>query len=198
MKKIFALIICVLGWTGVITQFYLLVENRTTPLGEAIIRFFSFFTILTNTLVALFFTMQIFEKSVGKKDGAFTSVTIYITIVGLVYQVLLRHIWEPEGLQMIVDEMLHTIIPLLVIIYWWMYASKKTLRYSFIPAWLVYPLIYLVYVLIRGQFSGFYPYAFIDVYKLGFQQVMCNSAGLIGLFVSVSALFIWIGKLRRA
>ncbi|MFZ5976285.1 MULTISPECIES: Pr6Pr family membrane protein [unclassified Hydrotalea] len=33
--------------------------------------------------------------------------------------------------------------------------------------WLIYPLLYLVYILIRGSFSGFYPYPFVNVLQIG-------------------------------
>jgi len=48
--------------------------------------------------------------------GVITAITVYITIVGLVYNVILRFLWKPEGLQFIVDELLHTVIPLLLLV----------------------------------------------------------------------------------
>jgi hypothetical protein len=42
-----------------------------------------------------------------------------ILIVGLVYQVVLG-IWNPTGLQYIVDELLHTVIPLFMLGYWFL------------------------------------------------------------------------------
>jgi hypothetical protein len=67
-------------------------------------------------------------------------------------------------------------------------------RYKQIPRWLAYPLIYLFYILIRGNFAGFYPYPFVDVVKLGLQKVLENSVMLMLLFIGLAAIFIKIGK----
>jgi hypothetical protein len=54
----------------VLAPFYLMIENRAAPMPEAIIRFFSFFTILTNSFVAVYFTMQSLQKNSFKaKQG---------------------------------------------------------------------------------------------------------------------------------
>ena len=100
MKKILTVIFAILGWFAVLMQYYLIVENRVASVGETTIRFFSFFTILTNVLVAIYFTFQVFRRAPGQahfleKPGVLTALTVYITVVGLVYQVVLRYIWEP-------------------------------------------------------------------------------------------------------
>lgn len=199
MKKTLSIIFGLIAWFAVITQYYLMIENRVASVGETTIRFFSFFTILTNSLVAIYFTLIIFEIKNGwfaitDKPGTLTAITVYITIVGLVYQILLRHVWQPEGLQLIVDELLHSFVPVAVIIYWYLYETKSSVAYRQIISWLIYPLIYLIYILIRGNFSGFYPYPFINVLNLGITKVLVNSVLLMALFTGLSALFIRIGR----
>lgn len=202
MKKNLSILFAIIAWFAVLTQYYLMIENRVASIGETTIRFFSFFTILTNSLVAIYFTLSFSKEKKGfltiiNKPGTLTAITVYITIVGLVYQIILRHIWEPKGLQMIVDELLHTLIPILVIIFWYLYESKSLVSYSQIPKWLIYPLIYLIYILVRGAFSDFYPYPFVDVGSLGLSKVLINSILLLGLFVAISAIFIKIGHLLK-
>ncbi len=192
-----SLALAILGWVTVIAQYLLMIENRVASIPETTIRFFSFFTILTNSLVALYLTIQGLGKREGlfNKPGTLTAITIYITIVCLIYQAILRHIWEPKGFQMLVDEMLHTIIPILVIGYWLLFEDKSTFRIKQILPWMNYPLAYLVFVLIRGSFSGFYPYPFINVDQLGFNQVMTNSVMILCLFLVVSIIFIAVGRM---
>lgn len=199
MKRLLSLLFAVIAWFAVLTQYYLMIENRASSISEMTIRFFSFFTILTNSLVAIYFTLITFKSkssslSLLHKPGTLTAITTYITIVGLVYQIILRHLWQPKGLQMIVDELLHTLIPLIVIIYWYLYENKSLVTYKNIPKWLIYPSIYLVCILIRGKFSNFYPYPFINVTNLGLLKVCINSILLMALFVGLSALFVKIGK----
>lgn len=194
MRRTLALFVAFIAWFGVVAQFILMLQNKVATVPETIIRFFSFFTILTNTLVALYFTTQSLRISKYNKAGNLTATTVYITIVGIVYQVLLRHLWQPTGLQLIVDELLHTINPLLVIVFWYLYEEKNQVKYGQIRAWLLYPLAYLIYVLIRGSLSGFYPYPFINVADIGLGKTLINSSLLLLFFILVAYLFIVIGK----
>lgn len=201
--KIFSLLIAILAWFSVITQFVLMMDHRVAPVGETIIRFFSYFTILTNILVALYFTFSYYKVRVGllkiiDRSGTLTAVTIYILIVGLVYQVLLRHVWEPTGMQMIVDELLHTIIPGIVLVYWIMFGTNTMVAYKDIRQWMVYPLGYLFFILVRGYMSGFYPYPFVDVGTQGIEKVVVNSVSLMLCFIGLSAFFIFVRRSWRA
>ena len=101
LKNKWILSIVSLGWFALIAQFYLIIVNRTASIPETIIRYFSFFTILTNLLVAVCFTSFLNKK---QKSSAFfskittlTAITVYILIVGIVYNVILRFLWKPEG-----------------------------------------------------------------------------------------------------
>ncbi|WP_373521349.1 Pr6Pr family membrane protein [Aquiflexum sp.] len=197
MKKNIALIFAIIAWFAVIMQFYLMMENRVASVPETIVRFFSFFTILTNTLVAVYFTVQCMaknQKSFWQQPGTLTAITVYILVVGLVYQLVLRQIWEPEGMQKVVDELLHSVNPVLVLIFWFIYEKKNNIRWNQLPYWLLYPLIYLVYILGRGHLSDFYPYPFVNVAELGMQQVLVNSFFLLLVFLGLSAGLVWVGK----
>ena len=169
-----------------------MLENRNSSVLETNIRFFSFFTILSNLLVAIYFTLQLLKRSsaysFSNKVGVLSALSVYIVIVGLVYQLVLRSLWHPVGLQRLVDELLHSLIPVEVIIFWYYSSDKSKLSYKMIPIWLIYPLLYLAYILIRGNFSGFYPYPFMNVSTLGLTEVLRNSLFLTLLFFVFSVL----------
>ncbi len=188
-------------WLALGLQFYLIILNRVTPIPETITRFFSFFTILTNILVAVYFSsLGFFSKSKAgqffSKPATATAITIYITLVGLGYQFLLRHIWDPKGWQYVADELLHSVIPFFALLYWILMVPKVKLKSKMIAIWIVYPVVYFILVMIRGAFSGFYPYYFIDVTQLRYAQVLKNSGALLVVFILLSALFIYIPKIR--
>jgi hypothetical protein len=191
-------IIALIGWFAIIVQFYLMLFNRVASVPETIVRFFSFFTILTNILVALsasiIFIKPQPESGFFQRSTNITAITVYIFIVGLIYNLILRFIWAPQGMQRLVDELLHLIIPILFVIYWFLFISKKELKWNNLWTWLVYPLVYIIYALIRGSFSGFYPYPFVDVNLLGYQKVLINSLGITVLFIFFSLLFIGTGR----
>ncbi|MFN3800350.1 Pr6Pr family membrane protein [Belliella pelovolcani] len=198
MKKNLSILFALIGWFAVISQLYLALQNRATPIPEALVRFFSYFTILTNTLVASYFTAQTTTNdkiSFFKRKGSLSAITVYILVVGIVYQVALRSIWNPEGLQKITDELLHTVIPILTLVYWYLYEKKNQLTWQLVPAWLTYPVVYLVYIMIRGHFSGFYPYPFVNVAEIGYGQTVINSLGVLLLFVVLSSGMILIKRI---
>jgi len=196
MKRILAFVFALLGWFAPIAQYYIMLKNSVLDFDEMTIRFFSYFTILTNLLVAVYFTRQAFRKPESDtKSGLLTAITVYIVIVGMVYQVALRATWNPTGLQRIVDELLHSIIPVLVILYWYLYENKKNLQYKQMVLWAVYPLFYLFYILIRGSFSQFYPYPFVNVNELGYPKVFINAFFILVFFLIFSFLLIKIGKI---
>lgn len=194
MKKTLALLFALTGWFAVVTQYVLMLQNNETSLAETTIRFFSFFTILSNILVAGYFTSQVLQKK-ENRPGFLTAVTLYITVVGLVYNIVLRSIWTPTGIQKLVDELLHSVIPVVTIIYWAMYEKKSAVQWKQIPGWLVYPAVYFIYIIVRGNFSGFYPYPFVNVTELGIARVFMNAGILVLVFAGLAALFTGVGKL---
>jgi polyferredoxin len=108
----------------------------------------------------------------------------------------LRSLWQPQGLQKIVDEMLHTVIPIAYVAYWFFYTNKQTITWKNCFRWLIYPLVYLIVILVVGSFSKYYPYPFVDVIVLGFEKVLFNSILLTLFFVFVSLLFVGVAKLK--
>lgn len=202
MRRNFEILGFCLGWFAVVAQLILMLQNRQAGVGESLLRFFSYFTILTNTLVALHFTVRVF----GLKRRAWVlfhrratpmALTAFILVVGVVYQVVLRHIWNPTGLQQIVDELLHTVIPVFMYAYWLIFCARIFVGWKELQSWLLYPILYVVWVLVRGHFSGFYPYTFMEVPRLGMGPVILNVCMVLALVLLVMAALYFLGKLLR-
>ena len=94
----------------------------------------------------------------------------------------------------VADELLHVVMPIIIIAYWWVWASKSALRWHHALWWTLYPLIYVIYALIRGAFSGVYPYPFMDVGALGYVVVFKNGIGMLLGFIAVALIFIAAGR----
>lgn len=175
------------GWFAVLGQLILIILNRKADVLETLMRFFSFFTILTNTLVACYFTTQLIDFKFFKflkHPAALTAITSFILVVGIVYQLILRFVWEPTGWQFVIDELLHTLIPLFVLMYWFLYAKHDSLSlYQLVP-WLLYPLVYAIFIIIRGHFSGYYPYPFVDILTIGYSKALINFL-IISAFIMI-------------
>ncbi|MES2429731.1 MAG: Pr6Pr family membrane protein [Bacteroidota bacterium] len=194
-SKVFLVIMAIAGWFALIAQLYINLTSGVAAMGELIIRYFSYFTILTNLIVAICCTsLLIGNKDFFAKQNTITPIAVYILVVGIVYNVILRFLWQPQGLQRIVDELLHSVIPLLFFLYWWLFVKKNELKYGNIPKWLIYPFIYSIFILIRGSISGFYPYPFIDMDKIGLNKTLINVVLLTAGFFFLSLVFVALGK----
>lgn len=188
----------ILCWFTVILQLILIIINRQASIFETIIRFFTFFTILTNILVAMVFTANWLQPKNSfqffNKPNTQVAIAVYIFVVGFVYNTILRFIWQPKGWDKLADELLHLIIPIVYILYWYFKFSKKEINYKSVFGWLLFPIIYIVIVMIRGYFSRYYPYPFLHVGNLGVNKVLLNSILMTLFFVVVSVVFYQINN----
>lgn len=197
-QRLMCLAGALMGWFALIAQFYLILENRSASVTETIIRYFGFFTILTNILVALCFTSLLTGKGrFFSKLSTQTAIAVYILVVGAVYNVVLRFLWQPQGLQWLVDELLHTVIPLFYLCHWAIYGSKEALPWKRVWPWLLYPLLYLCYTLVRGSIIHFYPYPFLDVDTQGYPSVLIACVLLTFVFLGLALLFIAITRRKN-
>ncbi|MEP6465735.1 MAG: Pr6Pr family membrane protein, partial [Parafilimonas sp.] len=93
-KKIVLFIIVFLGWFALVAQLFLIIQTRQVSIFETIVRYFSFFTILTNLLVTICCTILFADKksrlnNFFSKPGTLTAIAVYIVIVGIVYNIIL-------------------------------------------------------------------------------------------------------------
>lgn len=202
IKWAFSALIIIVTWFSLVLQFSISVPAFMATghsLLSSLIQLFSYFTILSNLLMALcLIVILLFPKSAAgrffTKAAVLTGITLYMTIVALIYNLLLRSIWHPEGLFRLADELLHVLNPLLFIIYWIAFVSKQALKYRDVWQWLWFPFFYFIYVLIRGAVSGRYPYPFLDVSKSGYLQVVLNALILLPLIWALGAFFVLAGR----
>lgn len=144
--------------------------------------FFSYFTILSNLLVAASFAAPgAFWRS-ARTRGA---VTLYIAVVGLVYELVLRRLWHPQGAQFMADLLLHDAVPLAAVAHWLFLRERGALKGPDPIAWLLFPAAYLVYALLRGATTGWWAYPFIDASILGYARVLLNAAVLMAVFLGL-------------
>jgi hypothetical protein len=195
-QRVYALVGALLGWSTLMLQLYLIV-NANIASGKGgifgVLNFISYFTILTNILVTLTFT-EVLLPEVWNPYFARPSVVgataLYIAIVGIIYSLVLRKLWNPTGLQLVADHVLHDVMPVVYLVYWLIFVRKGLLRWPDAARWVVFPAVYVAWVLARGSWSGFYPYPFMDVTKLGFPRVLANTAGLFVAFLVAGVLLI--------
>jgi hypothetical protein len=146
-KKLLIGLTAALGWTGLVIQFPLAISNSRAQgmtMAGGIIAYLSFFTVLTNLLVAVALTASFTPKSrMGEfftRPAVTSALAAYIATVGIVYSLLLRQLWNPEGLQKTADILLHDVVPLMFVSGWLFLFRKARLPWRVVLPWLVYPI----------------------------------------------------------
>lgn len=200
--NIYAAIAGGLTWLALGLQFYI-TTSRTIESGlglwVGIIRYFSYFTVLTNLLVAIALTLPLvlpqnrWAKFVAMPSTR-TAIAAYIIVVGVAYALLLRDVWDPQGLQLIVHQVLHNVVPAVYFIFWILFVPKTKLSWRTMPGWFIYPVAYLLFSLLRGAIFSWYPYPFLEANTLGYPQVLFNVTMLFIGFGLLSFCLITVGR----
>jgi hypothetical protein len=197
-----------LGWFGLAVQLYLILWGRWidhASLLGGLVRFCSFFTVVTNTLVAVALSCAVIDRhSAGyrffRSPVVCAGITTSIILVSLAYNLLLRHLWTPQGWQWIADELLHDVMPLLFLGYWLFFVPKGVLRPRHVLIWTLYPITYFAFLLLRGHVFRDYLYPFLDIGTLGVTQALTNALGVLAGFVGIGVMLVLIDRVmgRRA
>jgi hypothetical protein len=199
--RLIAALLGFIGWVLLALQLWMILSNGlagTRPTSEIIVNFFSFFTILCNLLITVVFTWFALRPP-GPPAAVQAAAASYIAVVAIGYTLLLRSIWEPEGLQKILDVMHHDIMPLLYIVFWIAFCRRlRILVWRDAWLWLLGPLVYLIYSMVRGHRTGWYPYHFLDPSLTGYILIIITIAGFLVAFLGVGLAVVWITRREPA
>ena len=198
MKKTFALTIGAIAWFALIAQLFISIHLNVARGGSVaygIWMYFAFFTVTTNLLVALTLTVPALAPAsrLGRflgKASSITGATASIIIVALVYNTLLLHLNRQEGWRFVTDLLLHFVVPILTVAYWWIEVRRGSVSWKSAALWGIYPIAYFFYAMARGLASGFYPYYFLNVSQLGYGWVLVNAIGVLAVFFVILAVLL--------
>lgn len=166
-KVFFAL----LGFSAVVTEIIVLLERGLFNPSN----FFSFFTVQVNMLVVVVFLLSaifLAANKAKKLDVLRTATTVYIVIVGVGFSLLLSGL-ENVALTAVPwdNTVLHYIIPVAAFVDYVIDRPQTKLRFKKLLVWLIYPVAYVAYSLIRGVVVGWYPYPFLNPNNSSYLQV---------------------------
>jgi hypothetical protein len=204
VQQSYLVVLAVVAWVAVALQIWLVMQTYAASGGSmirAMAHTLSYFTVLTNLVVALVTTASALRGELDSfltRPGTMTAVAVYIFVVGLVYSLFLRHVWNPTGLNKVADAALHDVVPVLYVLYWLIFVPKKNLSWVQPFYWLIYPLAYFAYALVRGEITGKYPYWFADPTHLGYPRTFMNSALLLTGFLVLGEIAVTIGRLYKS
>lgn len=191
-------------------------EAGVTNLAITFTNFFSFFTIESNVAtvaVCLIGAFLLLTRKGAADPGWFTGlragVVTYMVVTGIVYNLLLRGIALPQGTTVPwSNEILHVVAPLWMLLDWLFVTGRLALAWKAIWGIIVFPLVWVVYTLVRGPITPdemqgkdfWYPYPFLNpnLSQNGYLSVafyVVLIAAVIGL---TAAGVVWVSRRKKA
>ncbi len=206
MPRPFLALAASLGWLSVCTQFVLSVRGslaRGDGAWHGVVEYFGYFTLLTNILCAAILAAFLMRGTGNltrflRRPGVVTTAAASIIVVGVVYHLLLAATWNPTGVDLVIDTLLHTVNPILFVMAWTRLVPRGAVALADTPWWASYMLGYAAYILLRGALLQRYPYPFIDVTQLGYPTALRNAALLGVAFVALSGLMVGVNRIVGA
>jgi len=179
-------------------------DNGDTLLG-ALAFLLTFFTVLTNLMMALCYVAAVSNwtwLSWWNRPFARGLTVGSIVMVSVYYIFFLSGLETFTGIDNVLNIYMHYLAPWLFVLWWLLTAPHGALRYRDAPKMLIYPLVYLIVVMIRGALVHEYPYPVLNADKLGYGQVAVGCLGMLAGFILVYALTVfvdrWLGRLQAA
>jgi hypothetical protein len=187
------------AFTGVLTLIAIGAQLKTTADANALnpVNFFSYFTIQSNLIgaaVLLYLAVRRGERS-ARVDWWRGAASVYLTITFFVVIFLLST--TDVGLQLPwVDFVLHKLVPVVVVADYVIDPPRVRLSISDGLLWLVFPLLWLAYTMIRGPIAGWYPYPFLDPADGGYGPVAVTVVAILVAGAVVCAAYVWVANWR--
>lgn len=159
-----------------------------------ILRIVSFFTIDSNILAGVVSAQLAVRPD---RDGSGWRVLrlaalFAITVTGIVYSTVLAPIHEPKaGAETFVNTIVHYLVPVMMVLGWLLFGPRPRVGRGTVAWSLLFPILWLIYTLIRGAIWRWYPYPFLDVPSHGYARVAINSVGVTLVFAVLAVLFGW-------
>lgn len=160
--------------------------------------FFSFFTIISNTLAGCYLIYFGITNNDSAPSQAFRgAITLYMLMTGIIFAALLAGLDNVRLTAVPWDNIvLHYIMPIILVVDWLIAPPKDVITKKVTLLWIVFPLLYVLYSLVRGSITGWYPYPFLNPSLSSYTQALFTSA-IIALFVIGAAFSLRLLTLKR-
>lgn len=166
------------------------------------LNFFTFFTILSNLLamgVLLEGGRRMLTGTPPVPDMIRGAAVVYMTVTYIVFAVLLRGLEEELQTHLAwVDSVFHRVAPIVLMLGWVVDPPKERIPFRRALWWLAFPLIWVVFTMIRGAIDGRYPYPFLDPANGGYGIVFVYIVAITLLFVFVCWVVAAAGSILRS
>lgn len=159
------------------------------------VNFFSYFTIQSNLIgiAALLWAAAAGKRANPSLDSFRGAATTYLAITFVVFALLLADT-DVDTAVVWVDRVLHRVLPVVLTIDWLIDPPSAKITWQQARWWLVYPVAWVTYTMIRGALTDRYPYPFLDPANGGYGAVAVYTAAIfVGAVLAIGAIM-WAGN----
>ncbi len=159
------------------------------------VNYFSYFTIDSNLIAAVVLLIGASGwTAVGPStlDLVRGAAVVYMSVTGIVFTLLLSNTDVDTAIPW-VNTVVHELMPI-VIVADWLLDPPAPLGMRRGLLWLSFPLVWIVYTLIRGAMVGQYPYPFLDPANGGYASVAGYCLAILILMAIVCGLAVALGN----
>ena len=155
-------------------------------------RYFSYFTIQANFLVAVSMVFIVRDRLGSQLFRVVRLASLVgITVTGIVAAIALPPSPNYTFGSLVCDRLLHIVVPVLTFVGWLVFGPRGLVRREDLLPSLIWPVLWLAATLALGPFVGWYPYPFINVDQLGYGRTLLNCTVIAVLFLGLAALARW-------
>ena len=194
----------------------LLLHSQLIPRGRIRAGMFCFYTNQSNLLLTVY-ELLLFCAGFYPGGGLWAALTdvrvscamaLCIWVTHLIYQFVLVPYEKRKGLKFadfggsFGNLCVHYGTPWLVVMQWVLWGDKSGLTVLSAVWWLVLPLAYFVYAMLRartgkpiGHTRLLYPYPFMDLEKLGPKRFCRSVAAVLAAFFALGCIFVGLVRL---
>ncbi|MGY0500458.1 Pr6Pr family membrane protein [Nocardia sp. FBN12] len=184
------------GLLGMLALLWIPIRNIDSA-TFSLTNYLSYFTIESNVLSVIVLLVGGTLAPQSQRWQTFRgAVTLYMLITMVVYAILLADV-DVMLTDKWINDVLHRIVPLVLLLDWLFVPMAKRLRATpeLVGLWLIFPVAYGVYSLIRGPIVDWYPYPFIDPRSQGYVSLTIGLVVLLVVFVVLAVAMASLGDL---
>lgn len=197
IKKIYRVILAIIGSIGIILQI------RKDGISMVL-----YYTIISNVITIIFLWRLVFlsdenvinsRREIGVKGG----ITMAIAITFVIYHFMLSPYIPKEDFYNLRNFIVHYFVPIGMILDTLIFDIKKSYS-KFAPFfWTIIPLIYFGFAILNGMVLKLdipgspdspFPYFFMNVYKLGWENVALISISIFAIYIFWGYMLVFIKR----
>lgn len=203
LKKVWRTLVILGIILGLVISFIMQVwikPDIVNPIGR-VLGYFDYFTQWSNIFVLVWFINDTFLDNKIKflnKRGVRGAITLYICVAAAVFWLILNAQWHQVGWDKFETCILHGFTPATFILDWLFFYPKGTYKFKQIPKWEIWPIGYMIFAIVMGKITGYFPYSFFNIDKMSTSQFISSMKYVVLAFIIFGIIIVVVDKILYA